>query len=175
MKIRYSELQKHHTFTSSFTTIPWDSLLHSIDRFKKYGMELEPDFQRGHVWTEEQQSAYVEYIISGGDSGKVIYINRGDWNNTRNKFNNYVLLDGLQRLTAVSRFLKNEILACGTLFEEFEDIMPHHLQFQLKELNLEKRSDIIKSYLLFNSGGTPHSKEEISRVRDLLQEELRYE
>lgn len=27
------------------------------------GLELNPNFQRGHVWTREQQIAYVEYRL----------------------------------------------------------------------------------------------------------------
>lgn len=29
----------------------------------KKGLVLNPDFQRGHVWTEEQQIKFVEYLF----------------------------------------------------------------------------------------------------------------
>ena len=38
-----------------------------------YGLQLDPDFQRGHVWTENQQIAYIEYLLRGGKSARVIY------------------------------------------------------------------------------------------------------
>ena len=38
-----------------------------------YGLELNPDFQRGHVWSEEQQRAYVEFFIKGGKTARIIY------------------------------------------------------------------------------------------------------
>ena len=28
-----------------------------------YKLQLNPKFQRGHVWTEEQQIAYVEFLL----------------------------------------------------------------------------------------------------------------
>lgn len=31
------------------------------------GLDLDPDFQRGHVWTRDQQVAYVEYMLRGGE------------------------------------------------------------------------------------------------------------
>ncbi|MFR5263759.1 hypothetical protein [Clostridium sp.] len=40
-----------------------------------YGLELNPDFQRGHVWSEEQQRAYVEFFIKGGKTARIIYFN----------------------------------------------------------------------------------------------------
>ena len=29
---------------------------------EEMGLELNPDFQRGHVWTEQQQIAFLEYL-----------------------------------------------------------------------------------------------------------------
>lgn len=34
------------------------------------GLLLNPDFQRGHVWTDEQQIAWLEYFLKGGKTGK---------------------------------------------------------------------------------------------------------
>ena len=35
------------------------------------GLDLDPPFQRGHVWTDDQRSAYMEYILSGGYTGVI--------------------------------------------------------------------------------------------------------
>ncbi len=37
--------------------------------------DLNPDFQRGHVWNEAQQIAYVEFVLRGGQTGKNVYFN----------------------------------------------------------------------------------------------------
>lgn len=47
------------------------------NEIKEYGLEMNPDFQRGHIWTEEQQSKYIEFILKGGKSGRDFYFN---WN-----------------------------------------------------------------------------------------------
>ena len=47
-----------------------------IDHETEAGLVLNPDFQRGHVWTEEQQTAYIEYLLMGGMSGRTIYSKR---------------------------------------------------------------------------------------------------
>ena len=42
-------------------------LLQFIDEhIKEYNLQLNPDFQRGHVWTEEQQIAWIEFFLRGG-------------------------------------------------------------------------------------------------------------
>jgi hypothetical protein len=44
----------------------WDRLDGAVARMaENYGiLELNPDFQRGHLWTGEQQSAFIENCLS---------------------------------------------------------------------------------------------------------------
>ena len=47
--------------------IGWDFLQKQIDNYvKESNLQLEPDFQRGHVWSIEQQVKYVEFCLKGG-------------------------------------------------------------------------------------------------------------
>lgn len=50
----------------------------TIESFtKRYNLDLNPDFQRGHVWTKEQQISFCESLVrkSVGVSGKLISFN----------------------------------------------------------------------------------------------------
>ena len=151
----------------------FDSLLENLERYENdYGLELNPDFQRGHVWTEEQQIAYVEFFLRGGRTSRVIYFNspaygdeeRGDLDDT------IICVDGLQRLTALTRFLKNEIKVFGYYFNEYEDrpSLRHTVKFNINSLKYKK--EVLEWYVQFNSGGTVHSKEEIERVKKMIEE-----
>ncbi len=134
-------------------------------------LNLSPDFQRGHVWTDEQQTAYLEWVIRGGESGKEIHFNHPNW--MTNWKGEMVIVDGLQRLTAVRRWLKNEVRTFGLYRRDFTDkFLPLNLSFSVRICNLKTREEILKWYLDFNSGGTPHRAEEIQRVRDLLKAEM---
>lgn len=42
--------------------------------------ELDPDFQRGHVWTDAQRIAYVESIIRGTAPTRILF-NCPGWSN----------------------------------------------------------------------------------------------
>jgi hypothetical protein len=134
------------------------------------GCNLEPDFQRGHVWTNDQRSAFVEYGLMGGESSMVITLNHpnymGSWKGE------FVLIDGLQRITAVRMFTRGEVKAFGLYIHEFEDKMRNMAQrFTLRILCLKTRKDVLRQYLLMNSGGVVHSREEIERVKALLAKE----
>ena len=80
-KMKFSEI-KQLPKTYYRVNVSWDFLEHQIDRYKEeYNLEMQPDFQRAHVWTEEQQRKYVEWIMSGGFSGKDVFVNYPDWGN----------------------------------------------------------------------------------------------
>src|SRR5687767_5542341 len=87
-----------------------------IKRHKEqYGSELNlsPNFQRAHVWTEQQQISWLEFFLRGGKTGRVIYLNKPDWQGIRKykkgQYNDFVVVDGKQRIEATRRFLDNEI------------------------------------------------------------------
>jgi uncharacterized protein with ParB-like and HNH nuclease domain len=134
-------------------------------------LDLTPDFQRQHVWTLEQQSAYVEYILRGGMSGRELYFNCVGWMGDYK--GPFVIVDGKQRLEAVRKYLRNEIpILNGVYHKDFEDRLPSTAQFILCINNLPTRAEVLQWYLEMNSGGTPHTQEELDKVKFLLQEEL---
>lgn len=136
---------------------------------QKKGLQLNPTFQRGHVWTEEQQIRYIEYILRGGESGRDFYFNHPGW--FRDWKGDYVCVDGLQRITALLRFLDNEIPAFGCHLKDYEDYLPFDIMFHWHVNDLEKTEDVLTWYLEMNSGGTPHTQEELERVRKMLDGE----
>jgi len=136
------------------------------------GLQLNPDFQRGHVWTQAQQIAYIEYVLRGGQSGLVLYFNKPDWQARRTtEYNDFVIVDGLQRLTAILRFVQDEIPAYGHLYSQFEGPLRLFHDVRINVNCLQTRAEVLQWYLEMNAGGTPHTAEEIERVRALLAAE----
>ena len=137
------------------------------------GLQLNPDFQRGHVWTDAQQIAFLEYFLKGGKSGRIIYLNKPDWYNrvSQGAYNDYVCVDGLQRYTAIERFVNNEIPVFGSLKKEFTDKLRMRNTIQLNINDLKSKKEVLTWYIGMNAGGTPHSQEEINRVQQLLESE----
>lgn len=145
-----------------------------LDRFAKYDQKviLNPDFQRGHVWTEEQQISYVEYLLRGGMSGTDIYFNCEHWH--AGEANDVICVDGLQRLTACLRFVRNEIaIFGGWYYKDFNETIG---VFDCSALDiyindLPTRADVLEWYLELNFAGTPHKDTELERVSKLLKME----
>ena len=129
-----------------------------------------PDFQGGHVWTPQQQTEFVEYILRGGKTSELLFNTKGNYASTSEDF---VCVDGLQRLTALLLFLEDQLPVFGHTRSQIEGIelllREIYLTFRINEL-LTRRA-VIRWYLEINAGGTPHTREEIDRVRDLLKKE----
>lgn len=153
--------------------VEWGFLAACLTRFTEgYQLDMNPDFQRGHVWTIVQQRAYIEWILMGGESGKVIFFNCPGWQ-CRAVEGPMVLVDGKQRIEAVLGFLRDEVLAFGYLKSQYIDrLRIVHAGFKVRVAALDTRADVLRWYLAINAGGTPHSKRELDRVRAMLAKEV---
>lgn len=140
------------------------------NEIKENNLKMNPDFQRGHIWTEEQQIKYVEFFLRGGKSGRDFYFN---WNQDTDE---YVCVDGLQRTTALKRFVDGEIEVFGQYFKEFEftkreaggQPFPEYA-VNIYQNNLSSKKEVLEWYVDMNAGGTPHTNEEIERVKKMIK------
>lgn len=140
------------------------------EHIKDFGLNTNPNFQREHVWTKDQQISFVEYCLRGGETAKQIYCNCPGWEFGKTK--DYVLVDGKQRLTAALSFLNNEIPVFDYYFKDFQDkLRLHNPSFSWNINNLTTRAEVLRWYLEINFTGTPHSQDEIEKIENLLEKE----
>lgn len=155
--------------------VPWTHIDGNLETLRGGGeLRLDPDYQRAHVWTPEQQVAYVEFQLMGGEISRSLIFNAPCWNDrmTAPEETYVELLDGKQRLEAVRAFVRGDIAAFGQRFDEFEGRFPlMEKRFRFQVCCLETREEVLQLYLKINAGGTPHSQQELDRVRKLLEEE----
>lgn len=138
------------------------------------GLELNPDFQRGHVWNDKKRIAWLEYVLRGGRSGRDIFLNHPGWSGTFK--GDFVLVDGKQRLEAVRYFMENKIKVFGSLRREYQDkFSPIHHTVRVHVNNLQTRAEVLQWYLDLNAGGVVHTTSEIKKVQVLLDAELQGE
>jgi hypothetical protein len=170
--MRFQDIPKFTRNAGYHVTVSWRYLEQHIKQNQNPGsavLDLDPDFQRAHVWTEQQQTRYVEYILRGGMSSRAIYLNCVGW---MHGFKGpYVLVDGKQRLQAVRRFLANEIPAFGARFSEYTDRLHMDYSFDWYVNDLSTRAEVLQWYLDLNSGGVVHTSEELDKVKLLLAQE----
>jgi len=167
--MKYEDIPQFTSWGSYQVNMPLKYLKQRLDEWIEEGLQLNPDFQRGYVWTEDQQVSYIEFLLKGGQSSRVIYFNHPGW--MKNFKGDFVCVDGLQRLTAVMRFLSNEIKGFGYYYKDFEGKMPSDLDLLFNVNNLKTKKEVLQWYLEMNSGGTVHTKDELNKVRGMLESE----
>lgn len=151
-----------------------DRLLVHLEEWERDShLQMNPDFQREHVWTPKQQTEYMEFLFRGGQSGLDFYFNCPAWHHTeKGTYRDFVVVDGKQRIEAIRAFFDNRIPIFGSLFREFTDkpnLMDHTVTIYVNSLQTKK--EVLTWYLQMNGGGTPHSQDELERVRAMLEEE----
>lgn len=179
-RVQFAKLRKFTRAASYSVTIGWLYLERHIERQQNESdaavLNLDPDFQRAHVWTTQKQAAYVLYILRNGTGARDLYFNCAGW--MKDWRGPYVCVDGKQRLEAVRKFLKNQLPIAvpefgGTFkFDDFRDgIRTMHCYFNWQVNDLETRAEVLQWYLDMNSGGVVHTSTELARVRALLDAE----
>jgi hypothetical protein len=168
--MNYSDINRIPT-SDYMVQVQWSELQRSIDRYiKLYNLNTNPEYQRGYIWTEQQQINYVEYMLRGGFSGKDIFFNAPGW--MQNFMGTIELVDGKQRISAVLKFLSDKLLIFGNVkYSDFTtdiNLYQHEPYFNFHVNNLANKADIIKWYISMNEGGTAHTKEDIQNARNLL-------
>lgn len=156
----------------------WDRLEENIANMANDygGLELNPDFQRGHVWTPAQQVHFIENCLRGvvASNGFLIQFNSPSWNDDSSESDlppGLQCVDGLQRYTAVTAFVKGNVKPFGFTAQELSRTQFSAMRIHMKVAihDFTRREDLLDHYLSINAGGTPHSSEEIERVRHLLE------
>jgi len=170
---RFKDIPEFTSWGSYHCNVGWGFIEQQLESMASPdGIDLDPDFQRGHVWNEEQQIRYVEFILRGGKSSRDILFNAPGWAcNPPENPSPVVLVDGKQRIEAVRRFMRNEIPAFGNLLRDYKDkirIIGPDFVFHVN--NLTSRAEVLQWYLDLNAGGVVHTAEEIEKVRGMLKE-----
>lgn len=172
--MEWDDIQKFSSWGKYTTDVSWHDLENTLQRYEKESdLDLNPDFQRGHVWSKQQQIKYVEYILKRGNSSRNIIFNCPGW--MEGFEGQMVLIDGKQRLNAARLFMLNELPVFDGVYRkdfkrEGKEIMrfPQAIHFTFYVNDLQTRAEILQFYLDLNTGGVVHSDSEIDRVRQLL-------
>ena len=168
--------------------MPWDHLVEQIEGkgHRDEAWNLAPDYQRGAVWTQEQQERFVGHVLTGGEVPD-IFVQRYNCGDHAPKGTDYLdlpieVIDGQQRLRAIVAFLKGE---CGA--QVYHDGKWHTYQYaEMNEIERGEingiggmrivyvdisREDRLRFYLRLN-GGVAHTEAELDKVRRMLVTEF---
>lgn len=176
-KIKFKEIPQFTRSANYRVNSRWDHCMETLEEWQTERLaplNLDPDFQRAHVWSREQQIRYVEYKLRGGYGADQIQFNCVGWQGSYK--GPFVLVDGKQRIEAVRVFLNDEFKVFVQYFySDFEDTLDWKCDFVLCVNDLKTRAEVLQWFLDLNSTGTPFTENELDKVRDLLEKEPKKE
>lgn len=144
--------------------------------FSEHGIDLDADYQRGNVWTPEQKVSLIDSIFKNIDIGKFTVIRR-PWGDHPNKPKTqllYEMLDGKQRITAITDFYLGKFKYKGLYFRELHPFDRNHFKhYQISYAETEPltKEQKYRYFLKLNTTGTPVDPEHIKKVYEMWEKE----
>jgi len=136
-----------------------------------FGINFEPEYQREFVWNLEDKVSLIDSIFHNVDIGKFTFIHYSSdkWLETGY---GYEILDGKQRLRAILDFYEDRFTYKGKLFSELSDRDQYHFRdygiVEAEARNLTQEQ-ILRYFIMLNTGGRIMAKEQIEKVRGMLE------
>lgn len=140
-----------------------------INTYYHFGIDMDPEYQRGLVWTLEDKVNLIDSIFNHIDIGKFSLINlpfRSE------EAHGYEILDGKQRLNAIIEFYEGRFTYRGRTFRQLSWRDQSHFERYLvakSEVRDEKVTLAMKCryFLKLNTTGRPQDPTHIAKVREL--------
>lgn len=141
-----------------------------IFKYYNFGIDMNPDYQRGYVWDCEDKELLIDSIFNNIDIGKFVLIDTEDWQVTDLY---YEILDGKQRLSTMIEFFENRLKYKGKYYNDLSlddqrTFKEHTVSVaEVKDCN---KKDALKYFLMLNRTGKSMDKAQLDKVENMLNE-----
>lgn len=147
-----------------------ESLLH---KHLGFGVDFNPDYQRGFVWEDSDKELLLDSIFMGADIGKFVFRRCSDEEWLESGIC-YEIIDGKQRMLTLLDYYENRFPYRGFYYNDLS--MRDRRRFKdtpvsIAEVNNVTKKDTLRIFLMLNRGGRPVSDDVIQRAKDMLEQE----
>jgi hypothetical protein len=148
-------------------------------KYFKFGIDMNPEYQRGNVWTEEQQVKLIDSIYSNINIGSFVLVEKKWFENYNVVSDMYEILDGKQRLTAIIDYVSSKFTYRGKYYHELSEYTRSKFENQqilIGMMKLSKKDDsynrkqVIKQFIRLNECGTSMEKSIIDKAKEIVNE-----
>jgi len=133
---------------------------------------LDPPFQRGAVWTQDQKVAWIETMLRGLGL-PAIFVNQFPEEHPTYAFRE-VVIDGQQRLRATLEFMQDGFRVHGELWSEQDKFFQRQFCHSRSMCNVvlckfATLKECAELYLKLLTSGTAHTPAEIKKAKDYIK------
>lgn len=143
-----------------------------IRKYYHFGINMDPHYQRGLVWTNEDKEYLLDSVFNNIDIGKfvLIYLEDDEWKKTGY---GYEILDGKQRLNTLIEFYENRIKYKGRYYNELskkDKATFKNLNISVAEVKDTDEVSILKYFIMLNTTGKGVDIKHIEKIKKILKE-----
>ena len=144
-----------------------ESLIHKHYHF---GIDFNPDYQRGYVWTQEDKELLLDSVFKNIDIGKFVLIHLSDYEYFE-RGKSYEILDGKQRLSTLIEFYENRFPYKGKYYNDlsYKDKRTfNHLTISVANVHETDKKTVLKYFLMLNRTGRSMDKTHLEKIEQML-------
>jgi hypothetical protein len=161
---KFTENQDVRLFYNNSTI---ESLIHYHYHF---GIDFNPDYQRGYVWDQKDKELLLDSIFKNIDIGKfvLIHLSNEEWH--KRGFS-YEILDGKQRLSTIIEFYENKLAYKGKYYNDLSGIDKNTFtehKVSVAEVRETDKKIILKYFLMLNRTGKSMDESHLAEVEKML-------
>ena len=159
-----NDIIKNEDLRFSYSQRDIMGLLYNVYSF---GTNVNPIFQRGYVWEMSDNVALIDSIFHHIDIGKFVFIH----NDYGDEYL-YEILDGKQRLNALTMFYENRFSYKGLFYNDLsrhEQYIFDTYSVSYAEIHNTTEEQKIRYFLNMNTSGKVMDKEHLDRIAKLLE------
>lgn len=139
-----------------------------------FGVDFNPDYQRGSIWDDEDREKLLDSIFAGREIGRFVF-KQLPFTRTSDDGNYYEIVDGKQRMLTLLAFYENRFPYKGVYYNDLSAqdknwFMDAPIGVAEIDQNVT-RTEVLEIFLALNQGGKPVAKEVLDHARELLKEE----
>lgn len=139
-----------------------------------FGVDFNPDYQRGSVWDEEDREKLLDSIFAGREIGRFVF-KQLPFIRANDDGNYYEIVDGKQRMLTLLAFYENRFPYKGVFYNDLSVLDKNWFMdasIGVAELDQNStRAEVLEVFLALNESGKPVAKEVLDHARELLKGE----
>jgi len=170
-KVATINLNKREELRDSYISFHNSHLESLFSKYYYFGVEMQPDYQRGLVWDQEDKEALIDSIFNGIEIGKFVFIH----NSFEPGLPGFEILDGKQRLSTLIEFIEDRFTYKGVFYSQlsWEDRQFFN-SFSITTGETRESLTPKQKYTYFlrlNTRGKAQSVDHLAKVQKLLDKE----
>lgn len=143
---------------------------HLIHHHYHFGIDFNPEYQRGYVWEQKDKELLIDSIFKNIDIGKFVLIRLSD-DEWRKRGLSYEILDGKQRLSTIIEFFENRFPYKGKYYNDLggmDKIAFKNHTVSIGEVNNTDKKTVLQYFLMLNRTGKSMDEKHLKDVETML-------